>query len=137
MTENSLHARPRTTVGQWLTLAAVVAIGIGILIAVSIGVAFAGAYLTAFGNGLDELSKEQVTKEAVCIPYTNGVLELAERGYSAAEITAAYEAAAVPVDEETGEALPDERDQDQPASWAVHYCGDPADIMKTTAAAGR
>lgn len=107
--------RVRSSVAQWLTLVAV--LGLGAMLAFLIAFMFELPQALDPGDG-----GEQAAKEVVCVPYVNGVLQLAKQGYSAQQIQSVYLLAG---------AAPEGADwpADRPASYAIKLCGSPAAVI--------
>ncbi|MFD6176313.1 MULTISPECIES: hypothetical protein [unclassified Isoptericola] len=75
----------------------------------------------------------QALKEALCVPYVNGVLELSAQGYSEAQIYDVYQEMAAPADPTDPNAYIFMSDESP--SFAMETCGTPGEIIDTAKAA--
>ncbi|MDQ0541009.1 hypothetical protein QF011_003587 [Curtobacterium flaccumfaciens] len=101
----------------WMMLV-LVGIVIGLVLAIAIPTAIAQSFQGEADQNL------QLGKEAGCVAYANGVLELAKQGYTAEQIEKVYQSATAP---EAGS----DRLDGAPAGIAIRYCGSPAKILQS------
>jgi len=115
-------------VSNWTKVATVasvltVVIGGAVIIAFIIHFYASSRLITATAVVLDELAGEQATREVVCIPYVNGVLELGLQGMSGDEIETAYRGSVFRPE------IEDSVDLAGLTLVVVDTCGSPAEIL--------